>query len=330
MRPIVVSCGEPGGISGEIALKAHHTLKSSLPFFILGDVDFLSEQARHLNLPIAPISHPEDTAKASAKGLPVLHHAMPARPVLGQGNPRNAPAVGRAIERGVALCEDELCAGICTLPIHKELMQNAGFPFAGHTEFLAHLGGVERTFMMLAAPELRVVPVTTHIALRDVATHLTADLIKQTIIATDAVLRRDFAIANPRIAIAGLNPHAGENGRMGDEEITLLRPVMDELTAQNYHLTGPHPADSLFHQTARANYDAVVCMYHDQALIPLKTLNFAEGVNITFTLPFLRTSPDHGTAFDIAPDYRADPSSFIAALKMLQTMARNREKHHDG
>jgi 4-hydroxythreonine-4-phosphate dehydrogenase len=211
------------------------------------------------------------------------------------------------------------------LPISKQvLIEGAGFPHPGHTEYLAALAGGVPVAMMLACPELRVVPATIHIPLGDVPRRLTPETLERTIRLTDAALRRDFGIFRPRIAIAGLNPHAGEGGTMGDEETDVISPVVMKLCSEGFDLTGPLSADTMFHPGARAGYDAAVAMYHDQALIPIKTIDFAGGVNITLGLPFVRTSPDHGTAFDIAGQGKADPTSFISALRMASEMASRR------
>lgn len=226
------------------------------------------------------------------------------------------------IERAVGLVQAGLACAVCTAPIHKKALKDgAGFGFPGHTEFLAHLAGVDRVVMMLASPDLRVVPVTIHIALAEVPAALTAELLEDTIRITDAGLRRDFGLVRPRLAVAGLNPHAGEGGAMGREEITLIGPVLERLRAEGYDLRGPASADTMFHARARAGYDAAICMYHDQALIPIKTLDFDGGVNVTLGLPFVRTSPDHGTAYDIAGKGVARPDSLIAALRMAHQMA---------
>jgi 4-hydroxythreonine-4-phosphate dehydrogenase len=227
-----------------------------------------------------------------------------------------------AIALGVRLVQQGACSALTTAPIHKKALKDgAGFAFPGHTEFLAHLAGVERVVMMLAAPGLRVVPATIHIPLAEVPHALTAALLEDTIRLTHAGLIRDFGLPAPRIAVAGLNPHAGEGGAMGREEIEMIAPLLARLRADGMTLIGPLSADTMFHPAARAGYDAAVCMYHDQALIPIKTIDFAGGVNITLGLPFVRTSPDHGTAFDIAGRGLADPASLIAALRMADAMA---------
>ena len=232
-----------------------------------------------------------------------------------------------AIEWGVALVQTGAAAALTTGPIHKKaLIDGAGFAYPGHTEFLAALAGVERVVMMLACPELRVVPATIHIPLADVPGALTAETLEETIRITHAALIRDFGLAAPRIAVAGLNPHAGEGGAIGREEIDVIAPVLEALRAEGKTLDGPLSADTMFHGAARAGYDAAIAMYHDQALIPIKTIDFAGGVNVTLGLPFVRTSPDHGTAFDIAGKGLADPTSMIAAIRMAARMGAARAR----
>jgi 4-hydroxythreonine-4-phosphate dehydrogenase len=226
------------------------------------------------------------------------------------------------IERAVSLAASGKAGGICTLPIHKQALQvGADFGFPGHTEFLAHLCDCTDVVMMLASPLLRVVPVTIHIPLADVKQALTADLLKTRIRITHIALRDQFGIDHPRLAVAGLNPHAGEGGHIGRDEIDLIIPALDTLRAEGIHIIGPLSADTMFHATARDSYDAAICMYHDQALIPIKTLDFDRGVNVTLGLPIVRTSPDHGTAFDIAGTGRANPASTIEALRMAWSLA---------
>lgn len=321
--PIAVSIGEPAGIGPEIAVKAWQGLGARLPFFVIGDLAHLAA----FGAPIVAISRPADTADAAMRGLPVLHQEFPAPAIAGQPAPANAAAVIAAIARGVDLVTRGEASALTTLPINKKaLKEGAGFAFPGHTEYLAHLAGIESVVMMLACPALRVVPATIHIPLADVPAALNARLLIDTIRITHAALRRDFAIPAPRIAIAGLNPHAGEGGTMGHEEERLITPVIAALRAEGLNLSGPHSADTMFHAGARAQYDAAIAMYHDQALIPIKTIDFAGGVNVTLGLPFIRTSPDHGTAFDIAGTGCADPTSFIAALEMAAQMAAARGK----
>ncbi|SEP57475.1 4-hydroxythreonine-4-phosphate dehydrogenase PdxA [Thalassovita taeanensis] len=318
--PIALSCGEPSGIGPEIAAHAWRILGDSLPFFYIGD-------PRHLppGTPIAELSDPSEAAQAARHALPVLRHDFAAPSTPGQPDPANAQGVIDVIARGVDLVQSGAAAALCTAPIHKKALKDgAGFAYPGHTEYLAALADVDRVVMMLACDALRVVPTTIHIPLSEVPTALTADLLADTIRITDAALRRDFGLTAPRLAVAGLNPHAGEGGAMGTEEQTLIAPLLDRLRTEGYTLAGPLPADTMFHPAARARYDAAICMYHDQALIPIKTLDFASGVNVTLGLPFIRTSPDHGTAFDIAGKGVADPTSLIEALKLAARMAASR------
>ncbi|WP_323782347.1 4-hydroxythreonine-4-phosphate dehydrogenase PdxA [Thalassovita sp.] len=320
--PIALSCGEPAGVGPEIALHAWDVLGDSLPFFYIGDQRHLPDTA-----PVVIIDSPEDAIAASRRGVPVLRHDFPAAARPGQPDPENAQGVIDVIARGVELTQSGAASALCTLPIHKKALKDgADFAYPGHTEFLAALANVDRVVMMLASDALRVVPTTIHIAINEVPKQLTADLLTETIRITDAALRRDFGLSSPRLAVAGLNPHAGEGGTMGREEIELINPVLDRLRAEGLHLDGPKSADTMFHAAARSHYDAAICMYHDQALIPIKTIDFAGGVNVTLGLPFIRTSPDHGTAFDIAGKGLADPTSTIAALKLANKMASNRTR----
>ena len=314
--PIALTCGDPAGIGAEIALKARVVLGADVPFFWIGDTAHLLAGRFHI------IERPRDAAGVGSGLLPVLAHpfAHPATP--GQPDPRNAQATIDVIARAVGLVQGGEASALCTLPIHKKVLKDgAGFAFPGHTEFLAHLAGVERVVMMLACPELRVVPATIHIALADVPGALTPALLEETIRITAAGLRRDCGIAAPRIAVAGLNPHAGEGGAMGREELEWIAPLLERMRGEGFDLRGPMPPDTMFHKAARARYDVAVCMYHDQALIPIKTVDFDGGVNVTLGLPFIRTSPDHGTAYDIAGRGIASEGSLVAALRMAQQMA---------
>lgn len=320
-RPIALSCGEPAGIGPEIAAAAWRMLRDDLPFFLIGDPAHLP-----VGTPVVEINDPAHCAAASARGLPVLRHAFPGALILGRPNPAQAQTVIDVIARGVALVQSGQAGALCTAPIHKQALQEgAGFGFPGHTEYLAHLAGVPRVVMMLASPELRVVPVTIHIPLADVPQALTPDLLEDTIRITHSALIRDFGLTAPRLAVAGLNPHAGEGGRMGREEIEIIAPLIARLRAEGFDLRGPLSADTMFHAAARTGYDAAIAMYHDQALIPIKTLDFDRGVNVTLGLPFIRTSPDHGTALDIAGQGCANPTSLIEALKLAQDMAQARQ-----
>ena len=312
---IVISCGEPAGIGPEVAAKAWDTLR--LPMLWIGD-------PRHLppGTPVAEVAGPEEAAEVTPRALPVLSRDFgpPVRP--GHPDPAHAQGVIDAIRDGVALIRAGRAAALCTAPISKAaLVSGAGFAYPGHTEFLAHLGGDVDVVMMLACEGLRVVPATIHVALSEVPRLLTPERLEGVIRITEASLRHDWGLTAPRVAVAGLNPHAGEDGLMGTEEWTVIRPVLDRLRAEGMALSGPHPADTMFHDAARAGYDAAVCMYHDQALIPIKTVDFARGVNVTAGLPFVRTSPDHGTAFPIAGKGQANPGAMIAALKTAASSA---------
>ena len=318
--PIALTCGEPSGVGPELAVAAWQALGADLPFFLIGDAQHLPGEVSTIT-----ISDPAETADAARHGLPLLPHEFAAPAVAGHPAPQNAQGVIDVIRRGVDLVQSGDASALCTGPIHKKALQDgAGFGFPGHTEFLAHLAGVDQVVMMLASEQLRVVPVTIHIALCDVAAALTPTLLADNIRITYAALMRDFGLTAPRLAVAGLNPHAGEGGAMGDEEIRMIAPVLEQLRAEGLNITGPLSADTMFHASARQTYDAAICMYHDQALIPIKTLDFDRGVNVTLGLPFIRTSPDHGTAFDIAGRGIAKPTSLIEALKMAERMVRMR------
>ncbi|MCL6282976.1 4-hydroxythreonine-4-phosphate dehydrogenase PdxA [Ruegeria sp. 2012CJ41-6] len=319
--PIALSCGEPAGIGPEIALSAWQALRDTCPFVWIGD-------PRHLpaGAPVVTVADPATAGAISASALPVLPLSFAGDAIPGQPDPRNAKGVISAIETGVDLVRSGHASVLCTAPIHKKaLIDGAGFAYPGHTEFLAALGGVDRVVMMLASEALRVVPATIHIPLSQVPTALTPGLLRDTVTITAQGLKDQFAIAQPRIAIAGLNPHAGEGGAMGTEELDWIAPLIAQMQDEGLRVTGPHPADTMFHAAARARYDAAIAMYHDQALIPIKTLDFDRGVNVTLGLPFLRTSPDHGTAFDIAGKGIANPASLIEALKLAQRMAQTRQ-----
>ena len=336
--PLLLTPGDPAGIGAEIALLARAAWtraegeEAVPPFALLDDPARLARLAetRPDLPPIVPIDSPAQTAAAFAEGLPVLEHRFPAPVTPGHPDPANGGAVIDAIARAVGWVRDGAAAAVVTNPIAKHIVQAAGFAHAGHTEYLAALAAApEETpptpVMMLAGPGLRVVPVTVHIPLREVPEQLRTAAIAEAGEITARALVRDFGIAAPRLAVAGLNPHAGENGTLGREDIEIVAPAVARLRAAGHAVSGPLSADTMFHPAARARYDAALCMYHDQALIPLKTLAFDEGVNITLGLPFVRTSPDHGTAFDLAGTWRASPRSLIAALATARTMAANRQ-----
>jgi 4-hydroxythreonine-4-phosphate dehydrogenase len=316
--------GEPGGIGGDILVAAWRRLRATGPAFMaLDDPDRL----RRLGAVVRVVADPAEATASFEGALPVLPLGVAVDAEPGRPDPRHAPAVVRSIERAVALARSGAAAAVVTNPIQKSALYAAGFRFPGHTEFLADLaGGGVRPVMMLAGPSLRVVPLTVHVPLARVPGLLTVELIvRQARIAAEA-LRRDFGVPRPRLAVAGLNPHAGEAGAMGDEEERVIAPALAALRAEGIEVTGPLPADTMFHSNARAGYDAALCMYHDQALIPVKTLHFDEAVNVTLGLPFVRTSPDHGTALDIAGRGVARPGSLVAALELAAAMARRRRR----
>ncbi|CUH80140.1 4-hydroxythreonine-4-phosphate dehydrogenase PdxA [Tropicibacter naphthalenivorans] len=317
VKPIALTCGEPSGIGPELAEAAWTALGAALPFVWLGDPAHLPGTVRHV-----VIEHAADAAHAAKTGLPVLPIAFDGPRTPGTPQPAQAQGVIASIEQGVQLVQQGKASAVCTLPIHKQaLAEGAGFAYPGHTEFLAALAGADEVVMMLASDQLRVVPITIHIAIADVPAALTPALLEQRIRITHAAMTTQFGMSAPRLAVAGLNPHAGEGGRMGTEEQTLITPVLDKLRTEGMDIAGPLPADTMFHPAARARYDVALCMYHDQALIPIKTLDFDRGVNVTLGLPFIRTSPDHGTAFDIAGKGVANPSSTVEALKLAARLA---------
>ena len=319
-KPIVISCGEPAGIGPEIAYRAWEALRGNTPLLWIGDPRHLPQGAN-----FTAVTSATEASAISATSLPVLARDFGSDNTAGKPNPAHARGVITSISDGVALTLSGEAAAICTAPIHNAaLIDGADFAYPGHTEYLAALANTDRVVMMLASDLLRVVPVTIHTALANVPTALTASLLTDTLLITHAAMRRDFGITAPRIAVAGLNPHAGEMGKMGMEEIEMITPVLNALREQGMDIAGPLSADTMFHPAARARYDVAVCMYHDQALIPIKTLDFSGGVNVTLGLPFVRTSPDHGTAFDIAGRGTADATSMIAAIRMADTMAKAR------
>ncbi|MGY6410946.1 MAG: 4-hydroxythreonine-4-phosphate dehydrogenase PdxA [Alkalilacustris sp.] len=317
LAPPVLTCGEPAGIGPEIAVAARAVLGADLPFVWIGDPRHLPEGTAW-----QAVATPAEAQGVAPGRLPVLPHDFPAPAAPGRPDPANAAATIAVIARAVGLVRGGAASAVVTGPIHKQALQEgAGFAFPGHTEYLAELAGGVPVAMMLAAPALRVVPATIHIPLSAVPAALTPAVLESAIRLTRIGLRRDFGVPDPRIAVAGLNPHAGEGGHMGQEEIAFIAPLLNRLRAEGFDLRGPLPADTMFHPAARAGYDAAVCMYHDQALIPIKTVDFDGGVNVTLGLPFVRTSPDHGTALDIAGQGHARPDSLIAALRLAVAMA---------
>lgn len=328
MKPLALTMGDPAGIGGELTLRAWLAEHNGGPCFAaLDDPGRLRDLARVLRLevPIAEIADLGAAASTFPDALPVLPVRLPAPSAPGRPNVANAPAVIGSIEQATRLAQSGAAGGVVTNPISKATLYGAGFRFPGHTEFLAALTGVAgREVMMLASPLLRVVPVTVHVSLRRALELLSTDAIVAAARTTHAALHRDFGIPRPRLAIAGLNPHAGEGGALGQEEAATIEPAIAALRADGLDVSGPWPPDTMFTEAARARYDAAICMYHDQALIPLKTLDMRQGVNVTLGLPIVRTSPDHGTAFDIAGQGVADPASLIAALRLAAELAGRR------
>lgn len=313
---MAISCGEPAGVGPEVVAKAR-ALIADVPFFVIGNPDHFEGygvQVRTIDTP----------ADAGTEALCVLAHDIPGPATPGRPDPQQAAGVISAIARAVELSQRGLASGVVTAPINKKALKDgADFPHPGHTEYLAALAGGADVVMMLACSELRVVPATIHIALDRVAAELTPDALETCLRVTHAGLQRDFGITTPRIAVAGLNPHAGEGGTMGRQEVEWIDALIARLSTE-LGCFGPLPADTMFHAGARAGYDAAVAMYHDQALIPIKTVDFEGGVNVTLGLPFIRTSPDHGTAFDIAGRRLADPTSIVAAIRMAWDMVGRR------
>ena len=326
---LAVSLGDPAGVAPELLAEAwaRREVVRLPPFFAVGGAHLLATaaQARGISVPVIAISAPAEACEAFTRGLPVLDG--PDGPYTpGVPTTDGARLALTSLTRAVELARDGQAAGLVTGPISKALLAKVGFNHPGQTEFVAAACGYEPgdTVMMLAGPSLRTVPVTVHVALADVPHLLTSTLIERRGRIAAMALVRDFGIRDPRIAVAALNPHAGEQGRMGDEESRIIAPAIAALAAEGIAVTGPHPADALFTPRARETYDLALCMYHDQALVPLKALDFDAGVNVTLGLPVVRTSPDHGTAFDIAGKRLADPGATIAAIRMAGECAHRR------
>ncbi len=328
--PIAITIGEPAGIGPDVILQSWLQRKQLRPFYVLGDVELLQKRAQMIGIevPVSVVS-PDNAAQAFNQALPVvsLNNKLTNEP--GVANSSDGAGVLEAIETAVDHVKTGNARAMVTAPINKKSLYNAGFSHPGHTEFLASLaekwnggnGGAVQPVMMLAGPKLRAVPVTIHIPLAEVPSSLTTEKIIEIATITAIDLKRRFGITSPRLAISGLNPHAGEEGAMGSEDRAIIKPAITALNASGIAAIGPLPADTMFHERARATYDVAICMYHDQALIPAKALDFDHTVNVTLGLPFIRTSPDHGTAFDIAGSGKANPSSMIAAIQMADEMS---------
>ena len=332
MTMLAVSLGDPAGIGPELIALAwsRRDAEALPPFAVVSGAEVLNAAAelRGLDCPIARIDHPSEAVKVFASGLPVLG-VDDCTYAPGAPDEAGAALAMASLAGAVRLALTGQASGVVTAPIAKSQLAKVGFEFPGQTEFLAVACGqpTQSAVMMLAGPSLRTVPLTVHCALADVPGTLTTSLIVDKARIVAQALRQDFGIADPRLAVCGLNPHAGEGGRFGSEDRDIIAPAIEILTAQGFAVTGPHPADALFAPHARAKYDAALAMYHDQALIPVKALDFDQGVNVTLGLPIVRTSPDHGTAFDIAGEGIADPGAMIAALKMASKCAALRAQH---
>lgn len=336
--PLALTIGEPAGIGPDIALLCWHR-RHELglpPFYIVADPQYLLARAALLDLQIPAKSvQPQETVDVFESALPIVALDRPVTAKPGKPDASSAPAVLAAIRRAASDVAQGHAAAIVTNPIAKSVLYAAGFRDPGHTEYLARLthemmGQHAHPVMMLWSEELAVVPVTIHIPIKDVPARLTQDLIVETARIVHCDLASRFGIARPRLAVAGLNPHAGEEGTIGQEDMLVVRPAVEKLKAEGIDARGPLSADTMFHAAARATYDVALCMYHDQALIPIKTLAFDHGVNVTLGLPFIRTSPDHGTAFDIAGTGKADPESLAAALRLAARLAANTTSHASG
>ncbi|MRL69599.1 4-hydroxythreonine-4-phosphate dehydrogenase PdxA [Brevundimonas sp. SPF441] len=324
VAPLVLTLGEPAGVGPEIVAAAWKALRADqTAFAVIGDAALMRTQG----VPVAEIGVPGDAGGLFGSALPVIHRPLPAPVVVGSPDPANASAVADGIEEAVSFALSGEASGVVTAPIAKAPMYASGFRFPGHTEFIAELtadapyAGTRGPVMMLTAQNLRACLVTIHVALDQVPELVTAERVARIARVVHESLKRDFAIARPRLAMAALNPHAGEGGALGLQERDILTPVAEQLRAEGIDITDPRPADTLFHDEARATYDAAICMYHDQALIPVKTLDFWGGVNVSLGLPIIRTSPDHGTGFDIAGKGVARPDSLIAAIRLASEMA---------
>jgi 4-hydroxythreonine-4-phosphate dehydrogenase len=327
-KPLALTLGEPAGIGPDITIKAwlrRNELKLP-PFYLLGDRAFLAGRAKALGLDVklAGVSA-EEARDAFADALPVVATGIAATANPGRPDDRSAEAALASIRQAVGDVVAGRAGAVVTNPVAKNVLYRAGFRHPGHTEFLAELaaggGRAPQPVMMLWSPALAVVPATIHLPLRDAISQLSSDLIVTTARIVVADMKARFGIANPRLAVSGLNPHAGEDGSLGTEDQAVVAPAVEILRGEGIDVRGPLPADTMFHDAARKTYDCAICMYHDQALIPIKTLAFEDAVNVTLGLPFIRTSPDHGTAFDIAGSGKANPSSLIAALRLAARMA---------
>ena len=321
-KPVVVTCGDPAGVGPEVAVSAWKALKEEIPLCLIIDPQFIPS-----NIDIKILNEPPNSREIEKNTLTVIKQTFGDNRITGKPNPKHAEAIIKVVERAVQFAKSGKCSAICTMPISKSILKDgANFRFPGHTEYLAHLDESRNFAMMLVNRYLKVVPATIHVPIKDITKHLNAEKIEKIIKTTHQELVKRFSITNPHIWISGLNPHAGENGTIGDEEKEYIFPVTKKLQSEGYNLLGPISADTMFYEKKRRKFDAAICMYHDQALIPIKTLDFHTSVNLTIGLSFIRTSPDHGTAFDIAGKNLANPTSAIEAIKLAWNLAKKEQR----
>jgi len=333
--PIAVTMGDPAGISTEITALSWKYIQENenSTFFIISRASLFEEYNSSAldKIKFETIHSPSDAPAIFPHALPILELPEQVEAMPGQPDPANGEMTIKSISMAVDFVQSNQASSLVTAPINKHVLYQAGFEFPGHTEFLAELAAqgqlnIQRPVMMLVSSQLRTVPLTIHIPLSEVPKAITKQLIQETAHIISADMQKYFRLQSPKIAVAGLNPHAGENGSMGKTESEIIEPALRDLKKQGFNISGPHPADTLFHAKARKNYDVVLGMYHDQALIPIKTLGFDEGVNTTLGLPFVRTSPDHGTAYDISGKGLANPQSLIEAIKLAKYMSDNLQR----
>ena len=321
-KPVLITCGDPAGVGPEVAVSAWKALKEEIPLCLIIDPQFLPS-----DIDIKILSEPPNSKDIENNTLTVINQKFGDNRTVGEPNPRHAEAIIKVVERAVKFAKSGKCSAICTMPISKSILKDgANFRFPGHTEYLAHLDESRNFAMMLVNRYLKVVPATIHVPIKDITKYLNAEKIEKIIKTTHQELVNRFSITNPHIWISGLNPHAGENGTIGDEEKEYISPVIKKLQSEGYNLLGPISADTMFYEKKRRKFDAAICMYHDQALIPIKTLDFHTSVNLTIGLSFIRTSPDHGTAFDIAGKNLANPTSAIEAIKLAWNLAKKEQR----
>ena len=321
-KPVIITCGDPSGVGPEVAVSAWKALKEEIPLCLIIDPQFLPNDI-HFKI----FSEPPNSRDIEKNTLTVIKQTFGDSRVAGKPNLNHAKAIIKVVELAVQFAKSGKCSAICTMPISKSILKDgANFPFPGHTEYLAHLDESRNFAMMLVNRYLKVVPATIHIPIKDITKYLNAEKIEKIIKTTHQELVNRFSISHPHIWISGLNPHAGENGTIGDEEKEFISPVIKKLQSEGYNLFGPISADTMFYEKKRRKFDAAICMYHDQALIPIKTLDFHTSVNLTIGLSFIRTSPDHGTAFDIAGKNLANPTSAIEAIKLAWNLAKKEQR----